>query len=458
MSTQATEAISLAQSRSKTVFPVLWAVSLCHLLNDMTQALLPAVYPILRGVLDLSFAQVGFLTFVYQLTASLLQPFIGLYTDRRPMPYSLPFGMASSMAGLLTIAFAPSYAMLLVGSMLLGLGSSIFHPESSRIARLASGGSHGLAQSLFQVGGNFGSALGPLAAAFIVLPRGQSGLAWFALATLAGIIILTGLGHWYQHNGHAKPRSIEAPARHPTLSRGHVSKAMSILIALMFSKFIYLASFTSYYTFFLIDRFGLSTKDAQIYQFVFFAAVAAGTVAGGPIGDRLGRKPVIWVSILGVLPFTLLLAPCRSHGDRCAQRRDWLPDRFGFPRDGRLRAGTDAGPRRHGVGSLLWLRVRDWGYGSGGARRARGLARHPIRVPAVLVPPRDWCSRGLSAEPARRTRRPEALSGRARSSPHGVRRRLSHVRGGFVERAPRADAQPPGRIETGQSDLGLTGR
>ena len=192
MSTQATEAISLPKSRSKTVFPVLLAVSLCHLLNDMTQALLPAVYPILRGNLDLSFAQVGFLTFVYQITGSLLQPFIGLYTDRRRMPYSLPFGMASSMAGLLTIAFAPSYAMLLVGSMLLGLGSSIFHPESSRIARLASGGSHGLAQSLFQVGGNFGAALGPLAAAFIVLPRGQSGLAWFALATLAGIIILTG--------------------------------------------------------------------------------------------------------------------------------------------------------------------------------------------------------------------------------------------------------------------------
>jgi len=307
VSTQATETIALRQSSSKTVFPVLWAVSLCHLLNDMTQALLPAVYPILRGALDLSFAQVGFLTFVYQVTASLLQPFIGLYTDHRPMPYSLPFGMASSMAGLLTIAFAPSYGMLLAGSMLLGLGSSIFHPESSRIARLASGGSHGLAQSLFQVGGNFGSALGPLAAAFIVLPRGQTGLAWFAIATLAGIIILTGLGHWYQRHGHAKRQSNAAPPRHPTLSPGHVSKAMSILIALMFSKFIYLASFTSYYTFYLMDKFGLSTKDAQIYQFVFFAAVAAGTVAGGPIGDRLGRKLVIWVSILGVVPFTLLL-------------------------------------------------------------------------------------------------------------------------------------------------------
>jgi len=295
------------RSRTETVFPVLWAASFCHLLNDMMQALLPAVYPILRGGLDLSFAQVGFLTFVYQLTASLFQPFIGYYTDRRPMPYSLPFGMASSMAGLLTLAFAPSYGVLLVGAMLLGLGSSIFHPESSRIARLASGGSHGLAQALFQVGGNFGSALGPLAAAYFVLPRGQTGLAWFAFAGLTSIIVLTALGRWYQQNGHAKRPSRKASVRHPTLSSAQVSKAMTVLISLLFSKYIYLASFTSYYIFYLMDKFGLSTKDAQIYQFVFFAAVATGAVVGGPIGDRLGRKLVIWVSILGVLPFTLIL-------------------------------------------------------------------------------------------------------------------------------------------------------
>ncbi len=307
MSIHATQAMTATKSTSKTVFPVLLAASFCHLLNDMMQALLPAVYPILRGNLELSFAQVGFLTFVYQITASLFQPLIGHYTDRRPMPYSLPFGMASSMAGLLTLAFAPSYGVLLVGAQLLGLGSSIFHPESSRIARLASGGSHGLAQALFQVGGNFGSALGPLAAAFIVLPRGQTSLAWFAFAALGGIIILTGLGHWYRLNGHAKRPSSQQPTGHPTLTRGQVAKAMAVLIALLFSKYIYLASFTSYYTFYLIDKFGLSTKDAQIYQFLFFAAVAAGTVAGGPIGDRMGRKLVIWVSILGVLPFTLLL-------------------------------------------------------------------------------------------------------------------------------------------------------
>jgi FSR family fosmidomycin resistance protein-like MFS transporter len=285
----------------------LWAASFCHLLNDMMQALLPAVYPILQSGFNLSFAQVGFLTFVYQLTASLFQPFIGHYTDRRPMPYSLPAGMASSMAGLLTLAFASSYGILLIGSMLLGLGSSIFHPESSRIARLASGGSHGLAQSLFQVGGNFGSALGPLAAAFIVLPHGQSGLAWFALAALAGIIVLSALGRWYQLNNPAIGAARKPPERHPSLSHQQVMNAMAVLLALLFSKWVYLASFTSFYIFYLKDRFGLPTQEAQIFQFVFFAAVAAGTVAGGPIGDRLGRKPVIWVSILGILPFTLIL-------------------------------------------------------------------------------------------------------------------------------------------------------
>jgi FSR family fosmidomycin resistance protein-like MFS transporter len=307
MSSQAILAGARASKASKTIYPVLWAASLCHLLNDMTQALLPAAYPILQGKFDLSFSQVGFLTFVYQITGSLFQPFIGYYTDRRPMPYSLPFGMASSMAGLLTLAFAPSYGVLLAGSMLLGLGSSIFHPESSRIARLASGGAHGLAQALFQVGGNFGSALGPLAAAFIVLPRGQHGLAWFSLATVAGIIILTGLGRWYQSNGHAARPKGHASTRHAYLSSGQVSRAMTVLIALLFSKYVYLACFTSYYIFYLINKFGLPTKTAQIYQFCFLAAVAAGTIAGGPIGDRLGRKPVIWVSILGVLPFTLAL-------------------------------------------------------------------------------------------------------------------------------------------------------
>lgn len=291
----------------KAVFSVLGAASLCHFLNDMMQALLPAVYPILQSNFTLTFAQVGILTLVYQLTASLLQPFIGAYTDRRPMPYSLPVGMASSMLGLITLTYAPSYEVLLIGGVLLGIGSSIFHPETSRIARLASGGSHGLAQSVFQVGGNLGSAVGPLAAAFIILPRGQDGLAWFALAALAGMIILTALGRWYKQNGHAERPKASTVVRHATLSRKKVSVIMAVLIALLFSKYIYLAAFTSYYIFYLMEKFGVSTQDAQVYQFVFFGAVAAGTIAGGPIGDRVGRKLVIWVSILGVLPFTLLL-------------------------------------------------------------------------------------------------------------------------------------------------------
>ena len=290
-----------------TAFPVIGAVSFCHLLNDMMQSLLPAIYPILKGGFNLSFAQIGLLTLTYQITASLLQPLIGLYTDRKPLPYSLPFGMGASLIGLVTLAFAPSYSMLLAGGVMLGLGSSIFHPESSRIARLASGGAHGLAQSLFQVGGNFGSALGPLIAAFFILPRGQNSLAWFAFAALAGIIVLTGLGHWYKSNGHARPRTRSAPVRHATLSSGQVGRAMAVLIALIFSKYIYLASFTSYYVFYLMHRFSLPTQTAQVYLFVFFAAVATGTVIGGPIGDRIGRKKVIWGSILGVLPFTLAL-------------------------------------------------------------------------------------------------------------------------------------------------------
>jgi MFS transporter, FSR family, fosmidomycin resistance protein len=301
------EAVIARTKATATAFPVLGAVSFCHMLNDMMQALLPAVYPILRGGFDLSFAQVGLLTLVYQMTASILQPLIGFYTDKRPQPYSLPFAMVSSLLGLVTLAFAPNYSMLMFGASMLGLGSSIFHPESSRIARLASGGAHGLAQSLFQVGGNFGSALGPLLAAYFALPRGQHGLAWFAIPAFAGVIIMTGLGHWYESNGHARPPARKAAVRRPTLSQRQVWRAMAVLVVLIFSKYIYLASITNYYTFYMMHRFGLTTQSAQICQFVFFAAVALGTVIGGPIGDRIGRKTVIWVSILGVLPFTLAL-------------------------------------------------------------------------------------------------------------------------------------------------------
>jgi MFS transporter, FSR family, fosmidomycin resistance protein len=301
------QSITVQPKASATAFTVLGAVSFCHLLNDMMQALLPAIYPILKGGFDLNFGQIGLLTLTYQVTASLLQPMVGLTTDRRPQPYSLPVGMGFSLVGLVTLAFAPSFGVLLAGAALLGIGSSIFHPEASRIARLASGGQHGLAQSVFQVGGNFGQSLGPLAAAFFILPGGQSSLAWFALVALGGMVVLTGLGHWYKSNGHARPPARRVRVAHPDLSGRQVARAMAVLMALIFSKYFYLASITSYYIFYLMHRFDLPTQTAQVYLFVFLAAAAAGTVIGGPVGDRFGRKAVIWGSIVGVLPFTLVL-------------------------------------------------------------------------------------------------------------------------------------------------------
>jgi MFS transporter, FSR family, fosmidomycin resistance protein len=300
--------VTAGTRRERTTFVVLGAISFCHLLNDMMQSLLPAIYPLLKGGFDLSFGQIGLLTLTYQFTASMLQPIVGLVTDKRPQAYSLPFGMGSTLIGLVVVALAGSYPMLILGAALLGVGSSIFHPESSRIARLASGGQHGLAQSLFQVGGNFGQSLGPLVAAFVIVPRGQESMAWFALVALGGMAILTILSQWYKGTGeaHRRTRKPGADVASP-FPASTVRRAIAVLIALIFSKYFYLASITSYYLFYLQRHFGLSTAQAQIYLFVFLASAAAGTIAGGPIGDRIGRKPVIWASILGVLPFTLAL-------------------------------------------------------------------------------------------------------------------------------------------------------
>jgi len=290
-----------------TVFGVILAISFCHMLNDMMQSLLPAIYPGLKAGLGLSFGQIGLITFVYQITASILQPLVGLYADRRPTPMALPGGTLFSLAGLAVLSAAHSYWLLLVGAALLGMGSSVFHPESSRVARMAAGGRHGLAQSLFQVGGNAGQALGPLAAALVVVRWGQSSLAFFALLALLSGAVLWNVALWYRHHGlgrlHAGRRS-DGPA---PLPRGHAGRGIAILLALIFSKYVYLASLTSYFTFYLIHRFGVSVQNAQLHLFAFLAAVAVGTVAGGPLGDRFGRKYVIWFSILGALPFTLLL-------------------------------------------------------------------------------------------------------------------------------------------------------
>ena len=295
-------------AEATTVFGIIVAISFCHLLNDMMQSLLPAIYPNLKADMGLTFGQVGLITLAYQMTASILQPLVGLYADKHPTPLALPGGTLFSLAGLSVLSVSHSYGLLLVGACLLGMGSSVFHPESSRVARMAAGGRHGLAQSLFQVGGNAGQALGPLAAALVVVRWGQSSLAFFALLALLSGAILWNVGTWYRQHGLARLKAMSAKrGTQVALPRGAAARGIAILLALIFSKYVYLASLTSYFTFYLIERFHLSVEAAQLHLFVFLGAVAVGTVAGGPIGDRFGRKAVIWTSILGVLPFTLLL-------------------------------------------------------------------------------------------------------------------------------------------------------
>jgi FSR family fosmidomycin resistance protein-like MFS transporter len=291
-----------------TAFRILAAISVCHLLNDTLQSVITAIYPILKQAYRLDFSQIGMITLTYQLTASILQPVVGWYTDRKPKPYSLPVGMTFTLVGLLILSRAPNFAVVLGSVAMVGIGSAVFHPESSRVARMASGGQHGLAQSLFQVGGNAGSSIGPLLAAFIVLPAGQPSIAWFSMVALAGILILSRVSAWYSSERRSLLKSSTAGA-HPrrTISTRRLIGVTAVLISLVFSKYFYLASLTSYYTFYLISKFHLSVRDAQIYLFIFLGAVAAGTILGGPVGDRIGRKYVIWCSILGVLPFTLVL-------------------------------------------------------------------------------------------------------------------------------------------------------
>ena len=300
-----TQAAGSRTAASGAVFNILVTVSICHLLNDVVQSLLPAIYPTIKSTFHLDFAQIGLITLSTQLTASLLQPVVGHAMDRKPAPYSLVWGMICMLGGLLALAFAPRYVWVLVAAVLVGVGSAIFHPESSRVARMASGGRHGLAQSLFQVGGNAGQSIGPLLAGFIVAQRS---LAWFSLVPLAGMVLQYRVGGWYKARLEGKGHAHDHHA-HPTsgLSTRKIQASIAVLLALMFSKFFYLASIGSYYTFYLIDKFHLPVHQAQFCLFVFLASVAAGTVIGGPIGDRIGRKLVIWCSILGVLPFSLLL-------------------------------------------------------------------------------------------------------------------------------------------------------
>jgi len=299
-------ALRLPSERPQAAFRVLGAISASHMINDMMQSLILAIYPILKGEFHLSFGQIGLITLTYQLTASLFQPLVGLYTDRRPTPYSLPAGMASTLCGLLLLAYAPNFATVLLAAAFVGTGSAIFHPESSRVARMASGGRHGLAQSLFQVGGNTGTAIGPLVAAAVIVPFGQRSVAWFGGAALLGIALLLQVSRWYaHHHAVAAARAVRPPAS--PVPRRMVIATLGVLLLLIFSKYFYVAGLSSFYTFYLMEKFGLSVQSAQLHLFVFLFASALGTLVGGPVGDRIGRKPVIWVSILGVAPFALLL-------------------------------------------------------------------------------------------------------------------------------------------------------
>ena len=304
-----------AEAASKAVFPILLSISFCHLLNDTVQSLIPAIYPLLKTSFHLNYGQVGRIAFTLQLTASLLQPVVGHYTDRRPQPYSLAVGMGITMVGLLAFAMAPTYLTILSAAAFVGIGSAVFHPESSRVARMASGGQHGMAQSLFQVGGNAGSAIGPLLA-FIFI-KGQASIAWFSFLAMLAIVLLVNIGAWFRKNRALQGKPVVADPEHlaslghvhphAVLSNWQIGWSLVILMALMFSKFFYLASLMSYYTFYLMNKFHITIQNAQLHLFVFLGAVAAGTFIGGPVGDRVGRKPVIWCSILGVLPFTLIL-------------------------------------------------------------------------------------------------------------------------------------------------------
>jgi FSR family fosmidomycin resistance protein-like MFS transporter len=285
----------------------LGALSFSHFLNDMMQSLIVAIYPLLKGEFHLSFVQIGTITLTYQACASLLQPIIGVYTDRHPKPYSLSAGMCFTLVGIVTLAFAPNYTSVLAAAALIGAGSAIFHPESSRIARLASGGRHGLAQSIFQVGGNAGSATGPLLAAWIILPHGQPSLAWFAIAAVLAILVLARVGGWYKRQHIDRPKPAQVSSAIGPVSPARVRWSIAVLVLLIFSKYFYVASISSYFSFYLMEKFHLSVRTAQIYLAVFLLAMALGTLFGGSLGDRIGRKRVIWVSILGIAPFTLIL-------------------------------------------------------------------------------------------------------------------------------------------------------
>ena len=378
---------------------MLAGISFSHFLNDTMQSLIASVYPILKDNYALDFAQIGLITLAFQFTASLLQPVVGHFTDKKAQPFSLAIGMGLTFFGLLLLSVAQQYAVILVAAALVGLGSAVFHPESARIARLASGGRYGFAQSVFQLGGSFGTSMGPLLAALIVVPFGQPSIAWFSSIAFLAIVVLWRIGQWYKPQITTRKAAPIDP--HPDApSSRRVMIALAVLVALLFSKQLYVSSLSSYYIFYLIDRFGVSTQAAQIYLFIFLAANAVGAFFGGPLGDRFGRKIVIWFSILGALPFTLALPYAgllRQRGADGVHRPHHLVDDVV---DHRVRAGTGAAPVRDDLRRVLRRRVRHRRSRRGRARQGRRPHQHRLRLPGLRVPAGDRIARGVPAEDA----------------------------------------------------------
>ena len=388
---------------------VLLAVSFAHLLNDTIQAIIPAIYPLLKESFQLTFAQVGLITLTFQLTASILQPIVGLYADHRPVPFSLAAGMGVTLLGLILLSVAGSYALLLIAAALVGMGSSIFHPEASRVARLASGGKHGLAQSLFQVGGNAGSSFGPLLAAIIIVPYGQLNTGWFTLAAFVGIVVLVWIGRWYQQRlagNQMATGELHSGMVGLTLPRRQIAGGVLVLIALIFSKYFYLASMSSYFTFYLIHKFNTSIQLAQVFLFIFLFSVAVGTIVGGPVGDRFGRKVVIWISILGVAPFSLLLPHVGLFWVGVLSVPIGLILASAF--SAILVYAQELIPGKVGLvaGLFFGLAFGMGGIASAAAWRDRRSDEYRVRVPDLFLSPVDWSLDLFPAESARRTMTP----------------------------------------------------
>ena len=388
----------IAKPVTQTVFPVLLMISFSHLLNDTIQSLISSIYPLVKHTYHLNFSQIGFITLTFQLAASLLQPLVGFYTDKKPQPFSLAVSMGFTFCGLVSLSFAPSYTMVLVSVALIGIGSSVFHPEASKVAYMASGGRRGLAQSIFQVGGNLGSSLGPLLAALIIVTHGQRSIVWFSLLALAAMLVLSFVGKWYKVNlPNILPKKTNQSAG-IQLPASKVCWSILILLMLIFSKYFYLSCMVSYFTFYMIEKFHVTVQQSQLYLFAFLFAVAAGTFMGGPLGDRFGRKYVIWFSILGRSAVYPAPALCRTNRFRGAGGADWCNPGLGLFRHPRVCTGTAARQNRYDLRTVFWLRLRHGRPRLRTAGHTRGSHQYRLRIQAMRLPAAAGGDNCLSAE------------------------------------------------------------